>query len=90
MCAWPYIATRCFDRSSWLYSKYFDRSSSWLYSKHRFPDLDERFERTPEGMYEPKVGHEEELKYREMMRKQDQDKLVKKRLTTRVGPSSAI
>lgn len=55
-----------------------------------FPDLDERFERTPEGMYEPKAGHEEELKYREMMRKQDQDKLVKKRLTTRVGPSSAI
>jgi len=41
-------------------------------------------------MYEPKVGHEEELKYREMMRKQDQDKLVKKRLTTRVGPSSAM
>ena len=43
-------------------------------------------------MYEPKVGHEEELKYREMMRKQDQDKLVKKRLTTRVGGpmSSAI
>ena len=44
-----------------------------------FPDLEERFVRTEEGWYRPKAGHEEEIQYREAMRKGDQDCLVKKR-----------
>jgi len=44
-----------------------------------FPDLDERFVRTPEGWYKPKGGHEEEMRHRETMRKEDQECLVKKR-----------
>lgn len=44
-----------------------------------FPDFDSRFERTPEGWYKPRHGHEEEMQYRAEMRKQDQDELVKKR-----------
>lgn len=44
-----------------------------------FPDLDGRFVRTPEGWYRPKAGHEEEMRYRETMRKGDQESLVKKR-----------
>mmetsp|Transcript_4961 Transcript_4961/g.7807 ORF Transcript_4961/g.7807 Transcript_4961/m.7807 type:complete len:242 (-) Transcript_4961:255-980(-) len=48
-----------------------------------FPDLDERFVRTPEGWYKPKDGHEEEMRYREAMRKVDQESLVKKRNSKR-------
>eukprot|EP00571_Detonula_confervacea_P014939 CAMPEP_0172307288 /NCGR_PEP_ID=MMETSP1058-20130122/8179_1 /TAXON_ID=83371 /ORGANISM="Detonula confervacea, Strain CCMP 353" /LENGTH=224 /DNA_ID=CAMNT_0013019419 /DNA_START=119 /DNA_END=793 /DNA_ORIENTATION=- len=48
-----------------------------------FPDLDGRFVRTPEGWYRPKAGHEEEMRYREMMRKSDQESLVKKRNSRR-------
>ena len=48
-----------------------------------FPDLDERFIRTEEGWYIPKAGHEEEMQYREAMRKGDQDCLVRKRNTRR-------
>eukprot|EP00581_Thalassiosira_minuscula_P010510 CAMPEP_0183710140 /NCGR_PEP_ID=MMETSP0737-20130205/5969_1 /TAXON_ID=385413 /ORGANISM="Thalassiosira miniscula, Strain CCMP1093" /LENGTH=221 /DNA_ID=CAMNT_0025938363 /DNA_START=223 /DNA_END=888 /DNA_ORIENTATION=- len=48
-----------------------------------FPDLDERFVRTPEGWYKPKAGHEEEMRYREEMRKEDQESLVKKRNSKR-------
>ena len=44
-----------------------------------------RFERTPEGWYKPKYGHEEEMQYRADMRKKDQDELVKKRNTKRAG-----
>ena len=44
-----------------------------------FPDLDERFVRTEEGWYVPIAGHEEEMAYRERMRKGDQDSLIKKR-----------
>jgi hypothetical protein len=50
-----------------------------------FPDFDSRFERTPEGWYKPKYGHEEEMQYRADMRKKDQDELVKKRNTKRAG-----
>ena len=50
-----------------------------------FPDLDERFERTPEGWYRPRAGHEEEMKYREAMRKEDQESLVRKRNTKRTS-----
>mmetsp|Transcript_9464 Transcript_9464/g.20494 ORF Transcript_9464/g.20494 Transcript_9464/m.20494 type:complete len:250 (+) Transcript_9464:144-893(+) len=50
-----------------------------------FPDLDERFVRTPEGWYKPKGGHEEEMRHREMMRKEDQECLVKKRNLKRSG-----
>ena len=50
-----------------------------------FPDFDNRFERTPEGWYKPKYGHEEEMLYRADMRKQDQDELVKKRNTKRTA-----
>eukprot|EP00584_Thalassiosira_punctigera_P000803 CAMPEP_0172534852 /NCGR_PEP_ID=MMETSP1067-20121228/7079_1 /TAXON_ID=265564 ORGANISM="Thalassiosira punctigera, Strain Tpunct2005C2" /NCGR_SAMPLE_ID=MMETSP1067 /ASSEMBLY_ACC=CAM_ASM_000444 /LENGTH=230 /DNA_ID=CAMNT_0013319699 /DNA_START=161 /DNA_END=853 /DNA_ORIENTATION=+ len=60
-----------------------------------FPDLDERFIRTPEGWYKPKGGHEEEMRYREAMRKEDQESLVKKRNTKRAstklgGPQTAV
>jgi len=48
-----------------------------------FPDLDERFVRTPEGWYKPKGGHEEEMRRREIMRKEDQECLVKKRNSKR-------
>lgn len=48
-----------------------------------FPDLDARFVRTIKGWYRPIVGHEEEMKYRESMRKGDQNTLVKKRNTKR-------
>ena len=44
-----------------------------------FPDLDERFVRTEDGWYVPIAGHEEEMAYRERMRKGDQDSLIKKR-----------
>ena len=54
-----------------------------------FPDLDERFERTEEGWYQPKAGHEEEMAYRERMRKSDQEKLVKKRVTKRASKKMA-
>lgn len=50
-----------------------------------FPDLDERFCRTEEGWYVPKAGHEEEMRYREMKRRGDQDILVKKRATKRMS-----
>ncbi|KAL7545439.1 hypothetical protein ACHAWF_008788 [Thalassiosira exigua] len=50
-----------------------------------FPDLDNRFIRTPEGWYRPRAGHEEEMKYRESMRKGDQDTLVKKRNSKRAS-----
>lgn len=49
-----------------------------------FPDLDERFERDKEtGLYEPKFGHEFELKYREEMRKKDGESLTSKRARCR-------
>ncbi|KAL7543236.1 hypothetical protein ACHAXR_012520 [Thalassiosira sp. AJA248-18] len=48
-----------------------------------FPDLEERFVCTPEGWYRPKAGHEDEMKHREAMRKQDQECLVKKRNSKR-------
>eukprot|EP00956_Cyclotella_meneghiniana_P028282 scaffold65277_cov26-Cyclotella_meneghiniana.AAC.6 len=42
-----------------------------------------KFERTSEGWYKPRFGHEEEMQYRADMRKKDQDDLVKKRNTKR-------
>jgi len=48
-----------------------------------FPDLETRFDRTPEGWFRPKAGHEEEMRYREGMRKNDQESLVKKRNSKR-------
>ena len=48
-----------------------------------FPDLEERFVRTEDGWYRPKAGHEEEMQYREAMRRGDQDCLVKKRSAKR-------
>lgn len=48
-----------------------------------FPDLEDRFVRTPEGWYNPRAGHEEEMRYREAMRKKDQDSLVRKRNSRR-------
>ncbi|KAL3775254.1 hypothetical protein HJC23_004108 [Cyclotella cryptica] len=50
-----------------------------------FPDFDTRFERTGEGWFKPKFGHEEEMNYRAEMRKKDQDALVKKRNTKRTS-----
>lgn len=53
-----------------------------------FPDLEERFDRTPEGWYRPKAGHEEEMKHREAMRKEDQESLVRKRNSKRSSSKS--
>jgi len=44
-----------------------------------FPDFAERFVKTSEGWFMPNAGHEQEMQYRESMRKIDQDILVKKR-----------
>jgi len=54
-----------------------------------FPDLEERFCRTEEG-YVPKAGHEEEMRYREMKRRGDQDILVKKRATKRMSSKQTL
>jgi hypothetical protein len=48
-----------------------------------FPDFEERFEKSPEGWYQPKLGHEHEMRYREEMRRHDQQLLVKKRNSRR-------
>ena len=48
-----------------------------------FPDFEERFEKSSEGWYQPKLGHEHEMRYREEMRKHDQELLVKKRNSRR-------
>ena len=53
-----------------------------------FPDFNERFEMTEGGWFMPKYGHEEEMKYREAMRKSDQQVLIKKRSLKRCGPKS--
>lgn len=53
-----------------------------------FPDFNERFEMTEGGRFIPKYGHEEEMKYREAMRKSDQQVLIKKRCLKRCGPKS--
>lgn len=60
-----------------------------------FPDLEERFVRTSGGWYKPKVGHDEEMRYREVMRKADQECLVRKRNERRsrgkpAGPRAAV
>mmetsp|Transcript_1448 Transcript_1448/g.2481 ORF Transcript_1448/g.2481 Transcript_1448/m.2481 type:complete len:235 (+) Transcript_1448:189-893(+) len=44
-----------------------------------FPDFAERFAKASEGWFMPNAGHEQEMQYRESMRKIDQDILVKKR-----------
>ena len=48
-----------------------------------FPDFEERFERTPDGWYRPKCGHEEEMKYRVAMRNKDEVGLAMKRAENR-------
>ena len=48
-----------------------------------FPDFDERFQKTLDGWYKPKFGHEAEMAHREDMRKRDHDLLVRKRNSTR-------
>lgn len=44
-----------------------------------FPDFNERFVKTSDGWVTPKAGHQQEMQYRESMRKIDQEILVKKR-----------
>lgn len=44
-----------------------------------FPDFHERFVKTADGWFTPKAGHQQEMQYREDMRKIDQEILVKKR-----------
>ncbi len=53
-----------------------------------FPDFNERFEITDGGWFMPKYGHEQEMKYREAMRKSDQQILIKKRTLKRCGLKS--
>mmetsp|Transcript_7449 Transcript_7449/g.15940 ORF Transcript_7449/g.15940 Transcript_7449/m.15940 type:complete len:223 (-) Transcript_7449:180-848(-) len=49
-----------------------------------FPDFDERFEKTSEGWFRPKFGHEAEMAYREESRRMDQEALVRKRNSKRL------
>ncbi|KAL7552723.1 hypothetical protein ACHAWF_015956 [Thalassiosira exigua] len=44
-----------------------------------FPDLHERFVLQAGGWYMPKIGHEEEMRYREELRMKDQQLLAAKR-----------
>ncbi|KAL7539178.1 hypothetical protein ACHAWF_006325 [Thalassiosira exigua] len=44
-----------------------------------FPDLDDRFEKNEAGLYAPKFGHDEEVRYRKEMRTMDGKTLAKKR-----------
>jgi hypothetical protein len=44
-----------------------------------FPDFEERFVKTSNGWYMPRMGHEKEIKYREMMRRKDEKFVVDKR-----------
>jgi len=48
-----------------------------------FPDLDDRFEKDKEGKYQPKFGHDHELRYREEKRTKDGETLAKKRTRCR-------
>ena len=51
-----------------------------------FPDFQDRFVLQMSGeWYKPKVGHEQEMKYREDMRKKDQEHLAAKRVAKRNG-----
>lgn len=51
-----------------------------------FPDFNDRFIKTADGTFTPFIGHEQELDYREAMRKWNQELLIKKRLDTRYLP----
>ena len=42
-----------------------------------------RFVETKEGWYQPKIGHEEEMKYREAMRQEHEMTLIKFRVARR-------
>ena len=44
-----------------------------------FPDFEERFVKISDGRYIPKIGHEKEIKYREMMRDKDEKYVISKR-----------
>ena len=48
-----------------------------------FPDLEERFVKDKDGHYQPKIGHELEMRYREEMRTTDGESLSKKRAKCR-------
>jgi len=48
-----------------------------------FPDLEERFVKDKDGHYQPKLGHEFEVRYREEMRTKDGEILSKKRAKCR-------
>lgn len=54
-----------------------------------FPDFHKRFKKTPQGWFAPKVGHQQEMYYREELRKKDKEALMlKKKKTRRVKISS--
>ena len=55
-----------------------------------FPDFNERFVMTEGSWFMPKYGHEHEMKYREAMRRSDQQVLTKKRSAKRCGPKSSF
>eukprot|EP00956_Cyclotella_meneghiniana_P014606 scaffold21961_cov67-Cyclotella_meneghiniana.AAC.5 len=51
-----------------------------------FPDFDDRqewFVQTKEGWYQPKIGHEAEMKYREAKRLEDEMAIIKYRVARR-------
>mmetsp|Transcript_28746 Transcript_28746/g.52463 ORF Transcript_28746/g.52463 Transcript_28746/m.52463 type:complete len:103 (-) Transcript_28746:123-431(-) len=44
-----------------------------------FPDFNERFVKTSDGWFKPKAGHQQEMTYREELRKQDKIILLAKK-----------
>lgn len=66
-----------------------DKSTKILSVKRKFyrwfPDLHERFVLQTGGWYKPVMGHEEEMKYREELRKKDQEVLAAKRNARKNG-----
>lgn len=58
-----------------------------------FPDFHDRFELRPGGWFMPKIGHEEEMRRREELRKRDQVVLAMKRYSKRrtaAGPNAML
>ena len=54
-----------------------------------FPDFNQRFVLQSGGWYKPLIGHEEEMKYREELRRKDQELLAGKRTSKKNASSKA-
>mmetsp|Transcript_34756 Transcript_34756/g.74030 ORF Transcript_34756/g.74030 Transcript_34756/m.74030 type:complete len:181 (+) Transcript_34756:133-675(+) len=48
-----------------------------------FPDFNERFVKTSDGWFKPQAGHQQEMRYREELRKKDKELLMAKKKLSR-------